>query len=80
MDKNPEIENRISGASDLFDQGLAGQILTAPYFNSVTAITGYIKVFLSGVWQLKPVKVWNGSAWVIKPLKWFDGSIWKSTN
>ena len=80
MDKNPEIENRISGASDLWDDQLAGQILTNSYFNIITSITGYIKVYLSGMWQLKPIKVWNGSAWVIKPLKWFNGSTWNETN
>jgi len=37
---------------------------------------GYAKVFVSGSWQLKPVKVWNGSSWVIKPLKTWNGSSW----
>lgn len=35
-----------------------------------------IKVWISGVWVLKPLKRWDGSTWVPAILKRWDGSAW----
>lgn len=80
MIENPQFDrpSNFNGASDSWDNGLAGQILTAEYFEET--ITGRIKVFLSGVFQSKPVKVFLSGAWVTKPLKWWNGSSWVATN
>lgn len=75
--KYPEIDNNISGASDLWDGDFAGGILLADYFNEVavsSGIAGYVKVYIGSVWVDKPVKVWNGSAWVQKPIKFYNGA------
>lgn len=60
--------------------GIGANIVKAEFFGSTVAtVTGYIKVFLSGSWVLKPVKFWNGASWVIKPLKCWGGSNWMIT-
>ncbi len=63
--------------SFLFQPLLPGsaQLLAGP----PPATTGYIKVYLSGTWEQKPVKYWDGSQWTIKPVKHWNGSQWVAT-
>lgn len=66
------------GGSDTWDQGLAGELLSAEFFGSAT-VTGRVKVFLSSVFQAKPVKVFLGGLWVTKPAKRYNGTNWITT-
>jgi hypothetical protein len=84
MAKNPvDIDWGLSGASSLWDNGLAGDILNQDVFGvpeaPPPATGGKIKVWTGSAWVLKPVKVWTGSAWVEKPLKRWNGSTWVLT-
>lgn len=73
-----QTENNLSGASDRWDDGLAGEILLADYFAAApVSLAGLFKVWL-GAWALKPVKVWTGSAWAQKPLKRWTGTTWEA--
>lgn len=36
-----------------------------------------VKLYLAGVWVLKPIKIFTGSAWTSKPVKTFNGSVWR---
>lgn len=78
--QQPQYDNNISGGSDTWDNGLAGEIITADYFDAAPppSGSGNIKVWL-GSWLAKPVKVWNGSSWVVKPVKFWNGSSWVTT-
>ena len=51
-------------------------LLPAAQLQSTASTAGYIKVYLAGTWQLKPVKVWDGSQWLQKPVKFWSGSQW----
>lgn len=73
MVKSPEFDNASRGGADIWDSGLAGEILFADYIPAVSAVAG-IKVWM-GSWVTKPVKVWMGS-WVTKPVKRWSGSVW----
>jgi len=77
----PETENNYSGGSDVWDDGLVGEILLQDYFDAPSGgTTGQVKIWNGSAFVAKPVKVWNGSAWVIKPLKRWNGSSWVTTN
>ena len=78
MVKGPEYDSSLRGGADAWDDGLAGEIFSSDYFEAT--ITGRIKVFLSGVFEAKPVKVFLSGSWVTKPLKWWNGSAWVETN
>lgn len=71
-----QYDNELSGGADVWDNGLAGIILSADYFQAPSGVIGRIKVWNGSAWVAKPVKVWNGSAWVTKPVKRWNGSIW----
>ena len=77
----PQYDNDLSGGADLWDEGLAGVLLTADYFTQAAPPSGggQIKVWNGSAWAVKPVKVWNGSAWVTKPIKRWSGSAWVAT-
>lgn len=45
-------------------------------FLTLTAASGFAKVWLGGEWVQKPVKVWLGSSWVQKPVKSWNGAVW----
>jgi hypothetical protein len=68
----------LSGGSDLWDNGLGGEILSADYFAPAPPPvgSGLIKVDLSGEWVEKPVKAYLSGVWVTKPLRRRSGSSW----
>lgn len=65
----------LSGGADAWDDGLAGQILSADYF-AVSQPQTKIKHWNGATWTLKPLKKWNGSAWVPAVLKRWNGASW----
>ena len=72
-----EVPRDLSGGADAWDDGLAGQILSADYFTvSQTQTQSYIKYWNGSAWVLKPLKKWNGSAWVPALLKRWNGASW----
>lgn len=78
--KQPQYDNNnIRGGSDLWDNGLAGEIITADYFEQPPVGGGQIKVWNGSAWVAKPVKAWNGSTWQVKPVKFWSGSAWVTT-
>ena len=68
----------LSGGADLWDNGLAGDILSADYFTPAPPVLGEntVKVWVSGSWVAKPLKVRVGASWVDKPIKVRAGSNW----
>lgn len=44
--KSPQFDNSISGASDLWDNGLAGELITVDYFEEPASIIETIKDFI----------------------------------
>ena len=75
-----QYDNQIRGGADVWDDGLAGQILLQDYFPAPAPVSGgLIKVWTGLAWVLKPIKVWTGLAWIQKPLKRWTGSAWVLT-
>lgn len=77
----PELDNQYSGGSDIWDDGVAGEILLRDYFDAPAPPSGggQLKVWNGSAFVAKPVKVWNGSSWVTKPVKHWTGSAWVET-
>lgn len=73
---HPQLDTRIKGADNVWDETQAGVILQNDYFSSESMTVGQIKVWDGSAHVEKPVKVWDGSIWAIKPLKRWDGVAW----
>ena len=66
----------ITGASDIWDEGVVGLILTQEYFEQLAPSTGRLKYWNGSSWITKVLKYWNGSIWQEKPLKYWNGISW----
>lgn len=62
-----DLPRRLSGGADVWDNGLAGQLLSDEFFTAPV-------VEPPGTGSL--IKYWNGAAWVSKPLKRWNGAAW----
>ena len=66
-----------SGGSDVWDNGLAGELLLADFFDTTPAAPQTLKYWDGGAWVEKPLKRWNGSEWAdVTTLKRWNGSVW----
>lgn len=69
----------ISGGADVWDNGLAGELLSADYFGG--PVPQVLKYWDGGAWVEKPLKRWNGSAWesvLVGKLKRWNGTSWET--
>lgn len=66
-----DLPRGLSGGRDAWDNGPAGALLAADYFDQVT-----IKAWNGSAWVTGTLKRWNGSAWVAAALKRWNGSAW----
>lgn len=76
--KDPQFDlpQYISGGADIWDEGLAGFILTSEFFD-LAAVISRLKKWNGSSWESISLKSWNGSSWEIKPLKRWNGSSWE---
>ena len=76
--KNPQTElpRGLSGASDTWDNDLAGFILTSEFFDLANVISR-LKKWNSISWEPISLRNWNGVSWEIKPLKRWNGTTWE---
>ena len=69
----------VSGASDLWDDGLAGEILSADYFSVPSPpvqVGSHLKAWTGSSWALGELKRWGGSSWEGATLQRWNGSTW----
>lgn len=82
--RNPQFDlpHDISGGADLWDDGLAGQLITADYFTSIptppTASGSHLKAWTGSAWTLGELKRWDGTAWLGAQLQRWNGTSWIS--
>ena len=76
--KDPQFDlpHGISGGADVWDNELAGFILTSDFFD-LAAVISRLKKWNGSSWEAVTLKNWNGSSWEIKPLKRWNGSSWE---
>lgn len=66
-DPQYDLPINISGGADIWDEGLAGTILTADYFDAATPPS------VSG----SHLSAWDGDSWVLGELKYWDSTTWQ---
>jgi hypothetical protein len=70
-----DLPRGITGASDLWDNGAAGAVLSAGYFGSPTPASP-LRVWTGTAWVPATLRAWDGSAWVVRPVRHWTGSGW----
>lgn len=78
----PQFDSRQggSGGSDVWDNGLAGELLSADFFPPA-ATPRLLKYWNGSAWVAKPMKRWTGAAWetvMVGKLKRWNGTSWEN--
>jgi hypothetical protein len=76
QDPQFDIPYGISGAADIWDEGIVGFILTSEFFPEAITTGGVLRYWNGASWVNKPLKYWNGSSWVTKSIKSWNGTAW----
>lgn len=75
-----DLPRSLSGGADVWDNGLAGQLLSDDFFTAPVVEppgTGSLIKYWNGTaWVSKPLKRWNGTAWTVGTLKRWNGTAW----
>jgi len=66
------------GGMDIWDQGLAGLIISDEFYGLRATSPGAVMSYLGIDRGFQPisVKVWTGSSWIPKPIRFWSGSAW----
>ncbi len=67
----------LSGGSDLWDEGLAGAIITDEFFEE-PSLGAQLWVRVAGVWKTAVLWVKAGGTWKVATLNVKDSGVWKT--